>query len=261
MKNLIFKNPIWSALAIAFTIVVLYARLVEPIWIEVTRHSIRAEIKKPLLIAHISDLHIRSIGHRESKILQILETEKPDVVLVTGDSVTDNGNYHSVNDFLGKIRAPLGVWTVDGNWEHWRPSKDVGITQSPNIRHLKNAAAKLTEKVWIVGLDDEFAGNPDLAATIDVPNSAFKIGLFHSPSFFEKAFKHFELALAGHTHGGQIRIPFLPPVWLPEGSGNFVAGWYKRGRSQMYVSRGLGNSILEVRFFCRPEVALIKLEQ
>ena len=119
---------------------------------------------------------------------------------------------------------------------------------------------KLTEKVWIVGLDDEFAGNPDLAATIDVPNSAFKIGLFHSPSFFEKAFKHFELALAGHTHGGQIRIPFLPPVWLPEGSGNFVAGWYKRGRSQMYVSRGLGNSILEVRFFCRPEVALIKIE-
>ncbi len=205
-------------------------------------------------------MHIQSIGYRETKILQILETEKPDVVFVTGDSVSDNGNYPAVKSFLEKIHAPLGVWTVDGNWEHWRPNKEpVNIYRAANVRHLKNAAEQLAENVWVIGLDDELAGKPDLNAASTVPQPAFKIGLFHSPSFFEEAFEHFDLVLAGHTHGGQVRIPFLPPLWLPEGSGKFVSGWYARGRSQMYVSRGLGNSLFEVRFFCRPELALITL--
>ena len=66
-----------------------------------------------------------------------------------------------------------------------------------------------------------------------------------------------DLALAGHTHGGQVRLPWLPPLWLPRGSGRFVEGWYEREGSQMYVCRGIGMSILPIRFFCRPELAVI----
>jgi hypothetical protein len=66
--------------------------------------------------------------------------------------------------------------------------------------------------------------------------------------------------LAGHTHGGQVRIPFVRPFWLPEDSGNYLEGWYEKGGSKMYVNRGLGWTALPVRFLCRPEIDFITVE-
>ena len=238
-----------------------YAHWVEPMWVEITRHSIKADLKKSLRIAHLSDLHIRSMGRREDKILSILEREKPDAILVSGDSVEENANYQAVGDFLGKMRAPLGVWLVRGNWEHWRASEEeIEVYRAAGVRFLNNSAEKLTENIWVVGVDDEFSGSPDLEKALrDVPKDAFTIGLFHSPAFFEQSSRHFKLALTGHTHGGQVRLPFFPPLWLPEGSGRFLAGWYGKDDARMYVSRGLGNSILDIRFLCRPELPIIEV--
>jgi len=249
---------LWIVLPVAF---LAYAHWVEPVWVEVSRHFIKADLKNPLRIAHVSDLHIRSTGYREAKILSILEQERPDVVLISGDSVDENANYQAVGDFLGKIRATLGVWLVKGNWEHWRPSEEeIEIYRTAGVRLLNNVAEKLAENVWVVGVDDESSGTPDLEKALkNVPKNAFTIGLFHSPAFFDQSSRHFTLALAGHTHGGQVRLPFLPPLWLPEGSGRFVAGWYGRDNAKMYVSRGLGNSILDIRFLCRPELPIIEI--
>ena len=85
--------------------------------------------------------------------------------------------------------------------------------------------------------------------------------MFHSPEYFDESKGVFDLAFSGHTHGGQIRVPFLPPLWMPRGSGNFIAGWYdlKNTKSKMYVSRGIGNSIVEIRFLCRPELPIIEI--
>ncbi len=72
-----------------------------------------------------------------------------------------------------------------------------------------------------------------------------------------------DLAFAGHTHGGQVRLPLIGALWTPPGSGRYVAGWYSMSeapRARMYVSRGVGTSVLPVRFLCRPEVALITLQ-
>lgn len=238
-----------------------YAYWLEPVWIEVTHHILPADIKNKLRIAHLTDLHIRSLGYREEKIRIILEKEAPDVILVSGDSISENANYREAGNFLRTLQAPLGVWLVNGNWEHWRPSREESEAfNASGIRLLNNSAEKLTDGVWLVGIDDELAGNPDLKKAFrNVPDNAFKIGLFHSPTFFDRSYSHFNIALAGHTHGGQIRLPFLPPLWLPEGSGRFVAGWYPKGNSKMYVSRGLGNSIFDVRFLCRPELPIIEL--
>jgi uncharacterized protein len=249
-----------SVLAVVGFLLFLYAWRVEPFWIEVTRYSIKTEISKRLKIAHLSDLHIRSLGSRESKIHAILHLEKPDVILITGDSIAENGNYEALGSFLEIIQVPLGVWLVNGNWEHWRPDeKELKVYEAAGVKLLNNSAAELTAGVWVVGIDDE-VGNPDLArALIGVPEKAFKIGLFHSPAFFDRSQNHFDLALAGHTHGGQVRLPFFPPLWLPEGSGRFISGWYKGGDTQMYVSRGLGNSILDIRFGSRPELPIIEV--
>lgn len=120
----------------------------------------------------------------------------------------------------------------------------------------------MSEKIWLIGLDDALAGTPEKQnAFKNIPTNAFKIALYHSPAYFDSLDdQRVDLGLAGHTHGGQIRIPFLAPFWLPEGSGSYVEGWYTRGWNRMYVSRGIGNSILEFRFACRPEISVFYID-
>jgi uncharacterized protein len=104
-------------------------------------------------------------------------------------------------------------------------------------------------------------GRPNLEEAMKgVPPNVYTIAMFHSPIFFEVIAGKVNLALAGHTHGGQIRIPFVKPFWLPKGSGPFLEGWYEEKDSRMYVNRGIGMSELPVRFRCPPEVAFITLE-
>jgi len=263
--HLVHKNCV-SLLTIALAVTIfVYCHWIETQWIEVTRHSIAGDfgLKKTLKLAHVSDLHIRSMGYREVKILSVLADEKPDAILITGDLIAENSNYKAVREFLRQLNAPLGSWFVKGNWEHWRPiEQEENFYRSTNARFLMNSAENLDGRIWLVGIDDEYAGSPDLARALrHVPDDAFKIGLFHSPAYFGRSSGSFDLVLTGHTHGGQLRLPFLPPLWLPEGSGGYVEGWYEKGKAKMYVSRGLGNSIFDIRLFCRPELAIIQIGQ
>ena len=75
--------------------------------------------------------------------------------------------------------------------------------------------------------------------------------------FFDTVAGRVPLVLAGHTHGGQVRLPLIPTLWLPRGSGHFLAGWYAERGSRMYVSRGIGTSVLPIRFRCPPELSII----
>jgi len=114
--------------------------------------------------------------------------------------------------------------------------------------------------VWLVGLDDLFAGKPDLdKAFAGVPGSAYKIALFHSPVYFDWMAGRSDLVLAGHSHGGQVKIPLIGPIWTPPFVGDYFEGWFEQNGTRMYVSRGIGTSILNVRFCCRPELAIITL--
>ncbi len=241
----------------------IYARFIEPQWIEVTEHHLKANIDRPLKIIQLSDLHTYEFGLRETKVLDIIKRENPDAILISGDTIANAGDWKSVEILLKLLRAPLGVFLVRGNWEHWRPDPtELKVYQDANVIFLNNEARLLTEKVWVIGLDDSLSGTPDKQTALkNVPEDSFRIALFHSPAYFDFLDdQRIDLGLAGHTHGGQIRFPFLPPFWLPEGSGSYVEGWYERGSNHMYVSRGVGNSILEFRFFCRPEISVFYIE-
>jgi hypothetical protein len=107
-------------------------------------------------------------------------------------------------------------------------------------------------------LDDPSSGTPNLDAALKtVPQGAYVIAAFHAPAFFDNIAGHVPLVLAGHTHGGQVRLPLVPVFWLPQGSGRFLEGWYAERGSRMYVSRGIGTSFLPIRFLCLPELAII----
>jgi len=268
------------------------AFLIEPDRIEVTYHHVSAPLASPLKIAHLTDIHARLLGGRERRMIDLVNREKPDLIAITGDSIfngrdfdifekeTDlpprqiggsntyipveppyDERYAGCIKVLKQLHAPLGVWFVRGNWEHWRPIRDERkFSEVTGVRFLQNASSQIAPGVWIVGVDDALFGSPDLKAALkDVPPTAYKILLFHSPVYFRKAAGQCDLVLAGHTHGGQVYLPFLVRLWLPPGCGEFLAGWYEKEGSRMYVSRGIGTSTVDVRFLCRPELAIFQI--
>lgn len=258
----------WAAILIIGVLAALAtdAVFIEPYRIQVTHYTIHtgiAGVQAPLKIAQLSDLHTRGLGRREREMLAILAAEKPDVILITGDSLANPfGNYAACLQVYRQLHAPLGVWFVRGNWENIRPVKhERQFYREAGIHLLVNQSAELRPGVWLIGLDDFSTGHPDFAgASREVPLSAYKIAMFHSPAYLDHIAGKVNLCLAGHTHGGQVRLPFIKPFWLPAGSGPYLEGWYEKEGTRMYVSRGLGMSNLPVRFRCRPEIDFIALE-
>jgi uncharacterized protein len=252
-------------------LVLLYAWGVEPYWIEVTRHSVPAPLATRLRVAQITDLHTYGFGRRERALLTILEKERPDIIVLTGDTVIDGDpfgprprrpddpSYLLAAQTLRRLHAPLGVWAVKGNWEAIRRvSHERSFYEGNGVRLLSNEAREVRPDVWLAGFDDIRSG-PNIRALDGIPAGAFVIALFHSPAFIDSVAGKVSLALAGHTHGGQVRPPFVPPFWLPRGSGPYLAGWYEVGGTRLYVSRGIGTSTLPIRFLCRPELALFTI--
>jgi predicted MPP superfamily phosphohydrolase len=245
-----------------------YALFVEPYWIEVTHYEIQGQVAAPLKIAHLTDLHTHGIGRRERRMLEILAEEKPDLIVITGDSLGRLGargshasNYPECRDVYERLHAPLGVWFVRGNWENWETFHgERAFYQEAGVHFLLNASERARPDVSIIGIDDPYTGTPKLdAALVNVPVGAYTIALFHSPAYFDRIAGRVNLCLAGHTHGGQVRLPFWKPMWLPKGCGHYVEGWYGEQGSKMYVSRGLGTSVLPVRLLSRPEIAFITI--
>ena len=245
-----------------------YALFIEPYWIQVTYSDMHGDVTAPLKIAHLSDLHIVGMGRRERRLLEILDQEKPDVIVMTGDSIGQwvgayghSGDYSKAKKLYQYLHAPLGVWFVRGNWENAKPvPNEQAFYQSAGVHLLVNSGAALRPDVWIAGLDDPRSGIPNVASALaGAPANAYTILLFHSPAYFGHVEGRVKLCLTGHTHGGQVRLPFVQPFWLPGGSWPYVEGWYEGKGSKMYVSRGLGTSILPIRFLCRPEVSFVTI--
>jgi predicted MPP superfamily phosphohydrolase len=246
-----------GAASVLAVVVLGWTTQIEPYRLEVTRHHVSAATGRTITIAHISDLHTSGIGRRERALLREIEAAKPDVVAITGDTV-DNGSVETLKSVVAAFRAPRGVFAVLGNWEHWRPMPAVETAfKQAGATLLTNDARELVPGLWIVGLDDVHGfPSPDRAFQ-NVPPNVTSVTLLHSPAYFDRVASRTTLALAGHTHGGQVRVPGLAPFWLPHGSNGYVEGWYERDRARLYVSRGIGTSILPVRAFCRPELAMI----
>ncbi len=229
--------------------------------IEVTRHRVAAPLREPFTVALLADLHLPAPEGLAKRMLALVAAAHPDLILLAGDLTSLEGDDGTYLDVLSRLSAPRGVWMVPGNWDYWAPMVDApSVYEQAGVRMLRNAAAEIAPGVWLVGLDDAVAGTPDPDAAFgDVPPGAWTMAFFHCPVSFPDVAGRCALALAGHTHGGQVRLPGLPPLWLPAGSWPYVSGWYERSGSRMYVSRGLETPGIPVRMFCRPEITLFAI--
>ena len=222
-----------------------------------------------LKVAHLSDLHIKHIGSNEDKVLEILEVENPDLICITGDLINFEGPYEPVMSFFHQIKAPYGIYGVLGNTEysnengscilcHKEKSQSLKEKQNPII--LRNSVVPLKINggiVNIVGVDDPVDKKNDLRSALKGMNPhAPSMLLAHSPEIFEEASNDgIDLLLCGHTHGGQIFITrYLRKIFPLESALEFLDGFFQKGKTLMYVSRGLGTSFLPFRLGVKPEI-------
>ena len=228
--------------------------------IEVTRHVISAPLERPLRLALVADLHVVSPGPRERRLLELLERERPDAIALNGDFGALGAPPDACGPVLARMHAPLGVWATLGNWDYGHPVGDWRtFLDAHGVRLLRNESAALAAGLWLVGLDSALVGMPDLdAALAEVPAGGYAVAIIHCPVLFDDVAARVPLALAGHTHGGQILVPGLRPLYMPRGCWPYVSGWYEREGSRMYVSRGIGCPSLPVRIACSPELAMFE---
>jgi len=221
-------------------------------------------------IAFVTDTHIgpHFTEDRIAPVVSMLERVQPDIVLFGGDYISESPRYlEDVAPVTGAIArtARYGSWGVLGNHDLSNiRHRIVAPLEAEGIRMLTNEAACVTlphGQIWIAGVDDAILGKPDLDATFgQIPPGALTILLWHEPDLAEDAARYApHLQLSGHSHGGQVRLPFLGEVSTPVLGRRFVQGRYQIGDTILYVSNGVGMYRPPVRFNCPPEVTLIHL--
>jgi uncharacterized protein len=215
-----------------------------------------------LRAVHLSDLHMHADNRLMRKSRELSDSFDPEFIFLTGDLVEDTKELPACLEWISALKHRHAVYFVPGNWEHWSKTlannlvRDLG---SIGVRTLQDSGEIIDwkgGKFFLAGIDDYYYGRPkpDLAFK-QQPKGVTTILLSHSPMAIQLGRVYrCDLVLAGHTHGGQVRIPGIGAVKTPPGSGPYQAGLYTVGPTKLYVNRGIGTSTVPIRILCPPEV-------
>ena len=227
-------------------------------------------------IALLSDFHYDPLfsKHPLHAAIPMVNQLNPNMIVLTGDFVSvpvagDDARgalaAEPCAQLLRKMSAPLGLWAVLGNHDvNTDPEFVTRAIEGVGIRVLANQSVPIERdgaRFWLAGVNDVLDGTADLAATLrGVPGDQAVILLAHEPDFADEAWQYpIDLQLSGHSHGGQVRIPFLPPLYLPELAKKYVLGTYQVGPLPLYTNAGLGTVDVPLRFNCPPEITFLTL--
>lgn len=227
-------------------------------------------------VALLSDFHYDAIFsvHPIQSAVEIVNRIHPDLVLLTGDFITSpmfGNRSSSIADaepcaqVLQKLQATHGVWAVLGNHDAIAGARPVtAALQAVGIRVLKNSAVPVERnggRFWLAGVDDVLTRTPDLHAALQpVPSGEPVILMAHEPDYADYVARYaVDLQLSGHTHGGQIRLPLMPPFYLPPLGRKYLKGMYRIRGLTLYTTTGLGTIRIPVRLNCPPEVTMFSI--
>jgi predicted MPP superfamily phosphohydrolase len=239
----------------------------------VSRHEVVLDparrLQQPLKVAFASDFHAGPTTHPAlfDALLELLQAEQPDVLLLGGDYISfDTANIADLRAFLRQGKAPLGTYAVLGNHDVWNGREAVAAALAEaGVELLVNRNVALPAPfgaVSICGIDDPWTGAPSAAATFRGAGPV-RIYLMHSPDgLWQLGSQHFDLGLAGHTHGGQIVSRNGTPLKRPSGpySREYRHGRFEvPGNGPLFVSRGIGCAGIPLRVHADPELLICSL--
>ena len=262
-----------------------YAYAFEPRWLETNRHTVKLAKLPPAFagtrIVQLSDLHHSEFLGREhlEEVLESTMAEKPDLVLITGDFVTGflgnvkafrrkTGDFflRELAEVFRKVKAPLGVWGCPGNHDFWYGYSTVKrFLRQSGVHLLRDEHVRLSrqnQSIVLVGLTDLWSEPIRWRRALRrTSKKECRLVMMHNPDSFSQAVRFdLDFVMCGHTHGGQISLPFIGPPILPIANRAFVQGWFRDRGTQMYVNRGIGVIGIPIRFNARPEIAVFELQ-
>ncbi len=227
-----------------------------------------------LKVVALSDLHVGAPHITLDKVREVVRRtneQQPDLIVLLGDYVIQDvigGTFIEPAVFveiLKELKAPHGVYAVLGNHDWWLGGERVTRAfERVGIRVLTNEAVQIERngnRLWLAGLGDFFSRKNDVEKTLRSITSADPIvALTHTPDIFLKLPPSFILTLAGHTHGGQVNLPWLGRRVVPSDYGEkYAIGWVEEGERRLFVTTGIGTSILPVRFRVPPEISVLTI--
>lgn len=255
----------------------LYSTVVEPLWFDVENVVLQLpRLPKSFSgfrLAQISDIHAGEQwmpGYLDTVVEKLIAT-KPDIIAITGDFVYSSPAMtdeilSQTEIALTKLSSNFPVIAVMGNHDHWWDVERVRrMLVRANVIELNNRSHTLSSDdafLHICGVDDIYERKDDLETVLSqLPNDGCAILLAHEPDFADTsaATGRFDLQISGHSHGGQVVIPFVGPIVLPKHGRKYPIGMYQVGEMIQYTNRGLGMVFPYVRFMCRPEITIFTL--
>ena len=267
-------RQVWSrrivlGLAAIGILCISYGYFIEPYWPSVTRVSIKSSKlpkgSRPIRIAHISDLHCDAKPRLEERLPGIVARERPDIIVFTGDAINSPAGVPVFKELLRRLAEVAPTFTVRGNWDtaFWHK---IDLTEGTGATELDGQAAAI--KVDSVSL--RIVGVPvgeerEIAKLLgNLPAEDFTLFLHHYPDEIEEVARHrADLYCAGHTHGGQVALPFYGAlVTFSRFGKRYESGLYRVQDTWLYVNRGIGmegGNAPRVRFCARPEVTVIEV--
>ncbi len=270
------KLRFYQKIVLALSLLLLafyYVYDLEPNWIEVKTVSLSLPHLAPEFsgyrIVQLSDIHAdrRMTAQRIQKIVGRVNEMHPDLVVLTGDFVTRNPERFAPSlAVLNELHPVDKVLAVLGNHDAWtNPDLIQHTLETAGVQVLNNRSVTLertSAQLHIAGVDDIWAGRDRLNEVLtSLPTTGAAILLAHEPDFADtsSATGRFDLQLSGHSHGGQVYLPFMKRV-LPPLAYKYPLGQYQVGSMIQYTNRGLGSSGIPIRFNCRPEITIFTLK-
>lgn len=232
-------------------------------------------------ILQLSDLHMSKMGRRERRVTRMIRDLSPDILAITGDLAFDDVSGRQLAAMALGARPREGAFAISGNADVRHPESYAGVRRvmrEAGIRFLENEHVILRRggaSIVIAGVDDPHSGRDNLGRAVEgAPDDRFMLLLSHTPAIIVAAIEvGADVVLSGHTHGGQLALPFIGPLYTRSGHGRGLAAGLLGSeslrkvigvdpeRTQVYVSRGIGSSFLPLRFLAPPEIALLELRR
>ncbi len=233
------------------------ARLLEPTWLKTRRINL-AQGKPAHRFVHFTDLHYKGDRSTAAHLVERINALSPDFVCFTGDLIEEPDFLSDALEFISQIKSP--VYAVPGNHDYWSRASFADFEKG----------FQATGGGWLMDRQQEIAGgkinliglscSSYAEATAPVQTGIKNILLLHYPAWVKKfGGQKFDLMLAGHSHGGQVRIPFYGPVMLPFAVDEYDLGMFQTAAGPVYVNPGIGWFPVPIRFNCRPEITVFEI--